>query len=400
MSTPTIDLDNQQLTDLMAELEATTGVTVASVAAPVVKVLEVPVDDIVVEMDPIAALENDGGLEPVVEEKPDASMFSEAELLEMDSLNVAKGEKPKVDPADLQAQLAALSGAAAAPAGIGESLAPEEPIIGVTDSELTAALSLLDEEIPDDTAEKKVEAGPSVEDLMAEVEAGTMTAIPAAAVTAQPVIEPTSEVIEEATAGTLSALAGHFEKKEAAGDSGGAAGSGSAGSAAPTTSLRYFVDPAAFKKETAVNNYNLDTCFMEQSSLRAYYGSMAAQAEAQASLSKTKFEVLEARLYDHHRKALAASGEKTTEKMVENAVKCDPRWLTGKERVIDAESIAAVNKALSVSLADRRDMLIQLGADRRDESKGQARLLAIKEQASETANRAVAGATALRTQQP
>lgn len=395
MSTPTIDLDNQQLTDLMAELEATTGVTVASVAAPVVKVLEVPADDILVEKDEIAALEEAGSLEPatVVEEKPDASMFSESELLEMDSLNVAKGEKPKADPADLQAQLAAL--AASAPAGIGEILSPEDPIAGVTDSELNAALSLLDEEIPDDTAPKGT-AGPSVEDLMAEVEAGTAAPIPAEAVTAKPVIEPTSEVIEAAATGTLSALAGHFEKK----DAGGAAGSGSAGSSAPTTSLRYFVDPAAFKKETAVNNYNLDTCFMEQSSLRAYYGSMAAQAEAQASLSKTKFEVLEARLYDHHRKALAAGGEKTTEKMVENAVKCDPRWLQGKERVIDAESIAAVNKALSVSLADRRDMLIQLGADRRDESKGQARLLAIKEQQEDTANRASAGASALRTQQP
>nr|DAI21503.1 MAG TPA: hypothetical protein [Caudoviricetes sp.] len=32
-------------------------------------------------------------------------------------------------------------------------------------------------------------------------------------------------------------------------------------------------------------------------------------------------------------------------------------------------------KALVMSLVDRRDMLIQLGADRRDESKGQLRML-------------------------
>lgn len=85
--------------------------------------------------------------------------------------------------------------------------------------------------------------------------------------------------------------------------------------------------------------------------------------------------------------------------MVENAVKTDPRWLAGKENVIEAETIAAVNKSLAISLADRRDMLIQLGADRRDEAKGQARLLAAQAEREGMANRAAdAGKAAL--QQP
>ena len=127
---------------------------------------------------------------------------------------------------------------------------------------------------------------------------------------------------------------------------------------------------------------------MEQSSLRAHYGAMAARAEAQASTAKVKFEVLEARLYDHHRKILTDAGAKVTEKMVENAVKTDPRWLAGKENVIEAETIAAVNKSLAISLADRRDMLIQLGADRRGEAQGQARLLAAQAEREGMANRA------------
>lgn len=162
------------------------------------------------------------------------------------------------------------------------------------------------------------------------------------------------------------------------------------------TKLQHYVDPHKFQAETAINDANLDNCMMEQSSLRAYYGAQAAHAEAQHSRMKARFDVLEAKLFDTHRKLLAASGEKVTEKMVENAVKLDPRWLSLKNDVIEAETIASVNKNLVFSLADRRDMLIQLGSDRRAESQGQMRILAAQEGASSLTAKAVnAARTAL-----
>lgn len=140
--------------------------------------------------------------------------------------------------------------------------------------------------------------------------------------------------------------------------------------------LNFYVDVDQFRADTRISEATLDTCMIEQNGLRAYYGAQAAQAEAQADRLKAKFDVVEATLYDEHRKALALAGEKVTEKMVENAVKMDRRWIKAKNMVIEAGTIATINKNLVESLKDRRDMIIQLGADRRDEYKGQARVMA------------------------
>lgn len=163
------------------------------------------------------------------------------------------------------------------------------------------------------------------------------------------------------------------------------------------TGLQHFVDVNAFKKDTLVTELNMDQAMMDQAGLRAYYGALAAYAEGQAARTKAKFEIIEAKLYDEHRKILAASGEKVTEKMVESAVKTDPRWLQGKNVVIEAETIAQVNKGLTFSLADRRDMLIQLGADRREEMKGNLRVTAADAERATLAERALNAATKART---
>lgn len=162
--------------------------------------------------------------------------------------------------------------------------------------------------------------------------------------------------------------------------------------AAAKAQLQFFVDVNQFNRDTKLTEATLDQAMMEQAGLRAFYGAQAANAEGQHARLKVRFDVLEAKLYDEHRKNLAAGGEKVTEKMVENAVKLDPRWSKAKNAVIEAETIASVNKALSVSLADRRDMMIQLGADRREEFKGAARVLAAQDERDSMAQRAAAAA--------
>ncbi len=160
----------------------------------------------------------------------------------------------------------------------------------------------------------------------------------------------------------------------------------------PTTGnaakLNFYVDVNQFNRDTKLTEATLDQAMMEQAGLRAYYGSQAAQAEAQHARLKVRFDVLEAKLYDEHRKALAAGGEKVTEKMVENAVKLDPRWAKAKNTLVEAETIASINKSLVISLADRRDMMIQLGADRREEFKGGVRILAEQNERDSLAARA------------
>jgi hypothetical protein len=139
--------------------------------------------------------------------------------------------------------------------------------------------------------------------------------------------------------------------------------------------LSFYVDVEDFKRTTSINEANLDNCIMEQSGLRATYGALAANAEAQHARLKARFEVREASLYDKHRKLLAESGEKVTEKAIENAVKLDPDWIKGKNAVIEADTIANINRALVFAIADRRDMLIQIGSDRRQEMGGALRIM-------------------------
>lgn len=140
------------------------------------------------------------------------------------------------------------------------------------------------------------------------------------------------------------------------------------------------LDVEKFINDTRVSEVRLDECFQEQSSLRAYYGAQAASYEAHASKMKSVFEFREAQLFKEYRDKFAEEGTKTTEKMIENAVKLDPRWLKARQMLIDAQCQSDVAKAFVSSLVDRRDMLIQLGADRRDDNKGQMRLLAIQQE--------------------
>jgi hypothetical protein len=159
-----------------------------------------------------------------------------------------------------------------------------------------------------------------------------------------------------------------------------------------SSGLQHYVDSSKFIKDIRVTEETLDSCMYEQSGLRAYYGTLAARAEAQHDRLKARFEVVEATLYDHHRKELVASGEKVTEKMVENAVKLDSRWFKAKNTVIEAGTIASINKQNVEALKDRRDMIIQLGADRRDEYKGAARVLEKQSERDDFRSRALSSA--------
>lgn len=145
------------------------------------------------------------------------------------------------------------------------------------------------------------------------------------------------------------------------------------------------LDIDKFIDETRISEVTLDDCFQKQSSLRAYYGAVASRAEAFASQIKAAFEYKEAQLFKEHRERFAEEGIKVTEKMIENAVKTDPAWLRAKMKLIDAQCQADIARAMVMSLVDRRDMLIQLGADRRDENKGQMRMLVAQQESERMA---------------
>lgn len=157
---------------------------------------------------------------------------------------------------------------------------------------------------------------------------------------------------------------------------------------ASPTGLQHFIDVPQFQEDIHVDEVNMDEAMMTQAGMRAFYGAQAAYAEGQASREKAKFEIFEAKLNEIHRKDLVAKGDKVTEAMVLSAVKADARWIAAKERVIEAETIASINKSLVVAMGDRKDMLVQLGSDRRKDYEGQLRIVAHDSSKNMTADRA------------
>lgn len=138
------------------------------------------------------------------------------------------------------------------------------------------------------------------------------------------------------------------------------------------------LDVEKFVRDTRISEVDLDKAFFEQSSLRAYYGALAAEYESFANRLETVVEAKEAVLAREIRAQALNENKKLSEKMVEELVRSDPKWIKMKNAVYEAQAQATIAKAFVQSLIDRRDMLIQLGADRRDESKGQLRMLEIQ----------------------
>lgn len=318
MSSKEVPMNDAELDELMAQLEAETGVAPALAAPPTPKAAvavtpePTPVDD-----DGAEALLAD--LEGALAEPDPAPV--ETPIVEVTPVAVAK-EEPAVEDvdaalADLEAELSA---AAEEPAIIAEVPMPEPALVVNTGNPLISTVG--DERIP----------------LSIISEAVVVTAPPS--------------------------------------DMGAALKS----SFAELSSNELFIDPATFRRETAVVETDLDNCMIQQNGLRSHYGALAARSEHFADKQKLKFEIIESKLYEEHRRLAIEEGEKPTEKMIEARLRQDPRWVKAKTALIDANGISSINRALVESLRDRKDMLVQLGADRRNEMQGQTRVMLQQEQ--------------------
>lgn len=157
--------------------------------------------------------------------------------------------------------------------------------------------------------------------------------------------------------------------------------------AKPASPIKAFIDAEQLARDVAIDDDHLDDAFSKQASLFVEYANKKAQARMQYEKMKAAFEILESRLYAKHRTKLAAEaaagadGEKKakapTEAQIDAAVKADPAWWAGKNRVIEAQGVYDLATNTASAFEQRRDMLIQKGSDRREERKGELRLTEI-----------------------
>lgn len=141
----------------------------------------------------------------------------------------------------------------------------------------------------------------------------------------------------------------------------------------PESDLRTFVDSAKLKADLEFTETNISTAMMKQASLFAHYATLAHQAQFQADRADQQLDLVEAKLYQQYRDSFASAGEKPTEGMIRASITKDDRYQKALLRKSEAKAIADMVKVAAESFRHRRDMLIQVGADLRQEYLGGVR---------------------------
>lgn len=116
-----------------------------------------------------------------------------------------------------------------------------------------------------------------------------------------------------------------------------------------------------------INRGDLNGEFVRHPERFGFYATCYEIAAAKENQYKVALERLYAVLDHEKRNGLKLSGIKATEKMVENEVITDDRYVALQDEHLTAQLDAAVLKSAMYAMQHRKDMLIQLGSAARAE---------------------------------
>lgn len=114
------------------------------------------------------------------------------------------------------------------------------------------------------------------------------------------------------------------------------------------------------------NMADLDSEFVTQSGQFYYLAAAHAWAERHEKGAKYDLECAYAQLDKEYRQTL--SGGKVTEKVIESNILTDARYVAMQNKYLDAVENTGVLRAACEAMRQRKDMLVQLGAQRRAEA--------------------------------
>lgn len=135
------------------------------------------------------------------------------------------------------------------------------------------------------------------------------------------------------------------------------------------------IDPKKLRADLEIDQIQLDTCMMRQPGLFAYYASLHAKAEHQFAKLEQLLEIHEARIDKEIRNRGASAGMKVTEAQIKAEILADPRYIKYKTAANEARMVMTLCKSGTEAFRHRRDMLIQVGFNQREENKGAPRVL-------------------------
>jgi hypothetical protein len=138
--------------------------------------------------------------------------------------------------------------------------------------------------------------------------------------------------------------------------------------------VTYFIDPARLARDVSISLTNLDDALMTHASNFVHYAVQASNARRQYERMKAAFEILESKLDNKWRVALKEENPKTTEAQIRAAVVGDKEWSQANVRMIEARTIYELAQDAKEAFTMRRDTLLQLAKDAREERLGQLRV--------------------------
>lgn len=156
----------------------------------------------------------------------------------------------------------------------------------------------------------------------------------------------------------------------------------------PSGDLKTFIDPDRLQDDLNFSTNNISLAMTRQAALFAHYSNLSAQAAYQHDRAKQQVELLEANLDNKFRDSLTMAGTKFTETSLKSLITKDSSYQAVVTRAHEARAIAKMVDTAADSFRHRKDMLIQVGADLREEKKGK---LVMKEHPGEAATRAMKG---------
>ena len=135
-----------------------------------------------------------------------------------------------------------------------------------------------------------------------------------------------------------------------------------------------FVDPEKLQVDLAFTEMGVNDAMMKHAGLYAHYATLCFKADDQISKAKQVYEITHAKVDSEIRSKAVADDRKITEKMVEAEAARDGRVVGAKKAMGEAQAIAGLCRHAVDAFRQRKDMLVQVASNRREEYKGQVRL--------------------------
>lgn len=136
---------------------------------------------------------------------------------------------------------------------------------------------------------------------------------------------------------------------------------------APTLTVGELTFESKLSQDLFIDRSDLQNEFVKHPERYAFYATSFEIASAKENACKIALERLYAALDHEKRSELTMAGVKSTEKMVENSVITDDRYIAMQGEYLEAQLAAAVCKSAMYAMQHRKDMLIQLGSAARAE---------------------------------